>query len=84
MLFTSHNQEEVSFKWPCVYVVLDSVCSSIVWGMKWLSYYIESLDESNKDKVKLSFGQKNFMFGGGRQLKSQGVYVFQQWLQGKK
>ena len=55
-------------------MVLDSACSSTVCGMTWLSYYIKSLDESDKDKVKLSFSQTIFKFGGGRQLKSQGVY----------
>ena len=68
----------------CVYVVLDSACSSTVCGMTRLSYYIESLDESDTDKSKLSFSQKNFKFGGGRQLKSQGVYCIPAVAAGKE
>ena len=51
---------------------------------KWLSSYIESLDESDKDKVKQSCSQNNFKFGGGRQLRSQGVYCIPALAAGKE
>ena len=75
MLFTSHNQKDSVFFSgnSCVYAALDSACSSTVCGEKWLSCYIDTLDESDKDKVKKSFSQNNYKFGGGRQLKSEDV-----------
>ena len=80
MLFTSHNQEDSVFfsSNSCGYAVLDSAYGSTVCGEKWLRSYFETLDESDKDKVKQSFSQNNFKFGEGRQLKSQGVHLFQQ------
>ena len=51
---------------------------------KWLSSCIESLDESDRDKVKQSFSQNNFKFGGGRQLRSQGVYCIPALVAGKE
>ena len=86
MLFTSHNQEDrVLFSGnSCGYAVLDSACSSTVCVEKWLSCYFETLDESDKDKVKQSFSQNNFKFCGGRQLKSQAVYFFPAMIAGKE
>ena len=86
VLFTRHNQEDSVFFSgnSCGYAVLDSACSSTVCGEKWLSSYFETLDESDKDKVKQSFSQNNFKFGGGRQLKSQGVYFIPAIIAGKE
>ena len=86
VLFTSQNQEDSVFFSgnSCGYAVLDSACSSTVCGEKWLRSYFETLDESDKDKVKQSFSQNNFKFGGGRQLKSQGVYFIPAMIAGKE
>ena len=86
VLFTSHNQEDsvIFSDNSCGYAVLNNACSSTVCGEKWLSCYFETLDESDKDKVKQSFSQNNFKFGGGRQLKSQGVYFIPAMIAGKE
>ena len=86
MLFTSHNQEDsVYFNGNSSgYWNLDSACSSTVCGEKWLSCYIDTLDESDKDKVKQHFSQNNFKFGGGRQFKPQGVYCIPAMRAGKE
>ena len=55
-----------------------------VCGEKWLSCYIDTLDESNKDKVKQNFSQNNFKFGRGRQLKFQCIYFIQSMIAGKE
>ena len=46
--------------------VLDSACSSTVCRDTWLENYLNSLDHEDRRKIKRSFGQKIFKFGGER------------------
>ena len=48
--------------------------SSTVCGDKWIKNYIQSLDPSDKNKIKRIDGQRVFKFGGGTCLKSTGEY----------
>ena len=66
------------------YAVLDSAYSSTVCGGKWLSSYIESLEESDRDKVKQSFSQtvSSLVEEGSSYPKV--FIVFQHWLQERK
>ena len=76
VLFTGYNNEEVLRlgidAQNCA--VLDSACSSTVCGDKWIKNYIQSLDPSDKNKIKRIDGQRVFKFGGGTCLKSTGEY----------
>ena len=76
VLFTGYNNEEVLRlgidAQNCA--VLDSACSSTVCGNKWIKNYIQSLDPSDKNKIKQIEGQRVFKFGGGTCLKSKGEY----------
>ena len=60
VLFTGYNNEEIRRLGidarNCA--VLDSACSSTVYGDNWVNSYIESLDKDDKAKVKQSAGQK--------------------------
>ncbi|ESP02026.1 hypothetical protein LOTGIDRAFT_157157 [Lottia gigantea] len=45
--------------------VLDTACSKIVCGMKWIDNYIDSLPTKEKGKVKKKNSNKEFKFGDG-------------------
>ena len=64
--------------------VLDSACSSTVCGEIWLANYLNSLDYENRRKIKRSFGQKTFKFGGGERLKSKAEYNLPAVIAGKE
>ena len=55
-------------------VVLDSACSSTVCGQSWLSCYLQSIAEKDKEKVKCCPSVKVFQFGGGEKLNSKASY----------
>ena len=50
----------------------------------WINYYIQSLDKSDRQKVKQTEGQRVFKFGGGTCLKSQGEYSLTAIIAGKE
>ena len=52
------------------YAVLDCACSSTVCGKRWLNYYLDSLDDKDRVKVKEDPCVKVFKFGGGEKLQS--------------
>ena len=54
--------------------VLDSACSSTVCGSSWMDNYIQSLNQTDREKVLESQGQRVFKFGGGTCLKSKGEF----------
>lgn len=55
--------------------VLDSACSSTVCGQNWLTDYLETLSDSDRNKVSVNPGVRVFKFGGGTKLKSKAEYV---------
>lgn len=63
--------------------VLDSACSSTVCGSTWISTYIDSLDDIDKQKIKKTEGRRIFKFGGGTRLKSEGEYEIPARVAGK-
>ena len=79
VLFTGYNTEEV----PRLSVdarncaVLDSACSSTVYGTNWINNYIQSLDKNDRQKVVQTKGQRVFKFGGGTCLQSKGDTAYQ-------
>ena len=85
VLFTGYNREEVRRLGidarNCA--ILDSACSSTVCGDSWINAYIQSLDESDKMRVKTTAGEKVFKFGGGTCLKSKGEYTLPAVIAGK-
>ena len=64
--------------------VLDSACSSTVFGEIWLENYLNSLDHEDRRKIKRFIGQKTFIFGGGERLKSKGEYKLPAVIGGKE
>ena len=66
VLFTGYNTEEVQHLGIDArnYAVLDSACSSTVYGDKWINNYIQSLDNRDRLKIKQRDSQKVFKFGG--------------------
>ncbi|CAC5413999.1 unnamed protein product [Mytilus coruscus] len=54
--------------------VLDSACSSTVWGQLWMRSYVDSISGKDKSKIFKGDGNKVFKFGGGARLKSIGEY----------
>ena len=64
--------------------VLDSACSSTVYGKAWFDAYLNSLSPENHQKVIKMEGEKVFRFGGGEKLKSIGLYIIPVELAGKK
>lgn len=64
--------------------VLDSACSSTVCGHTWLSNYIDSLSENERDQVKRVDSTRIFKFGGGTRLHSDGEYSLPATIVGKK
>ena len=63
--------------------VLDSACSSTVCGRNWLENYIQSLDPNARERVERKESHKNFRFGGGTVLPSNGSYLLPATLVGK-
>ena len=74
VLFTGYNKDEIARLGvdarKCA--VLDSACSSTVCGKLWLDGYLKALDKEDQHKVYQTEGVKNFKFGGGTRLKSEG------------
>ena len=64
--------------------VLESACSSTVFGKVWLDNYIHSLTEEQRKTVKASTSSKVFKFGGGTSLMSEGEYCIPAQLAGHK
>ena len=85
VLFTGYQREEIARLGidarNCA--VLDSACSSTVCGETWMSGYIDSLDQGDRDKIVRRKGHKVFKFGGGTRLKSKGEYEIPICLVGK-
>lgn len=63
--------------------VLDSACSHTVCGRKWLDYYLSSLSEELRVKVKMFPSNREFRFGGGERLVSTTLYHLPAVLAGK-
>ena len=86
VLFTGYNKEEVHQLGidarKCA--VLDSACSSTVYGEDWLCRYIYSVDEFDKKNVRQTACEKMFKFGGETRLKSKGEYHLRAIFAGKE
>ena len=63
--------------------VLDSACSSTVCGRDWLENYIQSLHPNTRERIDRKESNKNFRFGGGTVLPSEGSYLLPATLVGK-
>ena len=50
--------------------VLDSGCTKTVCGEKWLSLYLETLDETDRGSVKFEPSTTSFKFGDGMEIKA--------------
>ena len=50
--------------------IIDSACSSTVCGEEWINYYLETLDEVQRNKVKTFSSNTWFKFGDGNKIKS--------------
>ncbi len=85
VLFTGHDTNEIrrlgADARNCA--VLDSACSSTVCGSSWMKTYMESLDQTDRQKVCQSEGQRVFKFGGGTCLKSKGEFIIPAVVAGK-
>ena len=77
VLFTGYQKQEIQQLGTearnCA--VLDSACSSTVCGITWLNSYLDSLDDTDLNKITYKDGHRVFKFGGGTKLKSEGEYT---------
>ena len=63
--------------------VLDSACSSTVYGETWLENYLNLMNCQDRRKMKQTVGQKTFKFGGGETMRSKGEYCLPAVIAGK-
>ena len=63
--------------------VLDSACTSTVAGKVWFDNYVESLNDSDRDKVVKLPSRKQFKFGSGNVFHSTGEYMIPAVVAGK-
>ena len=64
--------------------ILDSACSSTVYGKKWLDCFIDSLDQCDKRDIQQTGSRRMFSFGGGNQLRSDGEFCLPAEFAGKE
>ena len=50
--------------------IIDSGCTKTVFGEFWLPYYIDSLNDSDKDKIDIDRYSNSFKFGNSKIIRS--------------
>ena len=85
VLFTGYDKREIAQLGigACNCAVLDGACSSTACGETWLENYLNSMNPSDRGKMKQTVGQNMFKFGGGEIMRSKGEHSLPAVVAGK-